>query len=97
MMMFYNLDMGTGKTVTLKELLGPQYIENANRSILQQMKERNAKSAAPIHFTAEEGGFTTITEESKFYINERGNPVIVFEKYEVAPGAYGTQEFELVP
>jgi len=29
------------------------------------------------------------------YINENGNPVIVFEKYEIAPGAAGAVEFEI--
>lgn len=28
-------------------------------------------------------------------MNEAGNPVIVFEKYEIAPGAYGELEFEI--
>lgn len=37
-----------------------------------------------------------MTEDNKFYINEAGNLVIVFEKYEVAPGFMGQQEFEIV-
>lgn len=28
-------------------------------------------------------------------MNENGNPVIVFDKYEIAPGAYGELEFEI--
>ena len=28
-------------------------------------------------------------------MNESGNPVIVFEPYEIAPGADGQQEFEI--
>ena len=34
-------------------------------------------------------------EYIKFYINEKGRIVIVFEKYEIAPGYMGTQEFEI--
>ena len=41
------------------------------------------------------GGFTTITPETNFYINEAGNPIIVFQKYEIAAGAAGMPEFEI--
>ena len=30
-----------------------------------------------------------------FYINEAGNPVVVFQKYEIAPGSSGVLEFEI--
>ncbi len=44
---------------------------------------------------SEEGGFTGISENTKFYINENNRPVIVFEKYEIAPGAAGEITFEI--
>jgi hypothetical protein len=31
----------------------------------------------------------------KFYINGNNRPVIVFEKYEIAPGSSGEIEFEI--
>ena len=37
-----------------------------------------------------------ITKDARFYINENNNPVIVFEKYEIAPGSSGSVEFEIV-
>ena len=41
-----------------------------------------------------EGGFSGIENEyQNFYINSEGKVVIVFEKYEIAPGYMGTQEF----
>ena len=46
-------------------------------------------------WTPEEGGFTGITEETPFYINENENLVIVFEKYQIAPGSAGDIEFEI--
>ena len=46
-------------------------------------------------FAPEEGGFETIEAEPDFYVNEKGNPVIVFEKYAIAPGAMGEVEFEI--
>lgn len=39
--------------------------------------------------------FLGISEDAKFYINENNRPVIVFEKYEIAPGSSGEIEFEI--
>ena len=90
---FYNLDLNTGALVTLKDLLGDDYIELANAHIREQILER--ENAGEFFFTAEEGGFTGISENTKFYINEKNRPVIVFEKYEIAPGAAGEITFEI--
>ena len=38
-------------------------------------------------------GFKTVDENTNFYINADGNPVVCFEKYEVSPGFMGVQEF----
>lgn len=91
---YYNLDLNSEKAVALKDLLGDDYIRVADESIRKQMKEKEA-SQEVVFFTPEEGGFTGITDSTRFYINEAGNPVIVFEKYEIAPGAYGEIEFEI--
>lgn len=90
---YYNLDLSTGNFVTLKDMLDGDYIELVNKSIREQIAKR--QSAGEIFFTAEEGGFTGISEDVKFYINENNHPVIVFEKYEIAPGASGEIEFEI--
>lgn len=39
-----------------------------------------------IYFTEDEGGFVTMDENTHFYVNENGNPVVVFDKYQLAPG-----------
>ncbi|MBQ1194552.1 MAG: DUF3298 domain-containing protein [Lachnospiraceae bacterium] len=90
---YYNLDLSTGKYVILKDMLGDHYVELANESIREQISER--QKAGEIFFTAEEGGFTGISEDTKFYINGNNHPVIVFEKYEIAPGSSGEIEFEI--
>ena len=68
-------------------------MEKANESIRGQIEERMKKGEA--FFAPEEGGFETIEAEPDFYVNEKGNPVIVFEKYAIAPGAMGEVEFEI--
>lgn len=94
---FYNLDLKNGKYLTLKDLLGEEYIEKANESIKKQMKERMESDENLVYWDGSDGmeGFKTVDENTKFYINQNKNPVVVFEKYEVAPGAYGAQEFEI--
>lgn len=90
---YYNLNLNTGNYVALRDLLGDGYVEQVNKSIEEQIAER--QNAGEAFFTAEEGGFTGITEDVRFYINENNRPVIVFEKYEIAPGASGEIEFEI--
>lgn len=90
---YYNLDLRTGKMVTLEDMLGGNYVELVNESIRKQIVER--ENAGEVFFTAEEGGFAGISEDVKFYINEDNRPVIVFEKYEIAPGSSGEIEFEI--
>lgn len=91
---YYNLDLADGRVVTLEDLLGEDYIRIADDSIREQMKQKAAETGVAF-WTPEEGGFAGITENTRFYINDAGNPVIVFEKYEIAPGAAGSPEFEI--
>lgn len=90
---YYNLSLETGKLVKLEDLLGNSYMEQVNESIRKQISERQA-SGEPF-FTEEEGGFSGISEDVKFYINEENHPVIVFDRYEIAPGSSGEPEFEI--
>lgn len=91
---YYNIDLDSKKIVSLEDLLGENHIKKADESIKKQMTLR-AKETGIEFWSPEEGGFTGISEDADFYINEAGNPVIVFEKYEIAPGAEGKIEFEV--
>ena len=88
---YYNLDLRTGEAVTLMDILGDGYVELIDESIRKQIAERQEKGET--FFTAEEGGYAGVSEDVKFYINENNRPVIVFEKYEIAPGSSGEIEF----
>lgn len=99
---YYNLDLSGDRQLTLQDLLGDNYVEIANQSILRQMKERDAADEKAVYWgigkAAEDNmveGFRSVDENTKFYINKDGNPVVCFEKYEVAPGYMGFQEFEI--
>lgn len=92
---YYNIDVNTGKRVTLADFFGKDYVEAVNTDIREQIAQR--KEAGEVFWTEEEGGFSGITEDAKFYVNEAGNPVIAFERYEIAPGSSGEIEFEIQP
>ena len=92
---YYNLDLNSLKDITLKDLLGENYISIINDSIRAQIKEREAQDDSADFFSEEEGGFQGIDDTAKFYINADGNPVVVFDKYTIAPGYMGQVEFEI--
>ncbi len=92
---FYNIDLSSGKELTLTDMLGNDYKQLVDDSVRKQIKERTAKDADQIFFDGDEG-FSGIDSKQKFYINPAGNVVIVFAKYEIAPGCMGIQEFEIV-
>jgi len=91
---YYNYDLETGEVLTLEAILGEDYVTIANEQILAGIAERSKEKDA--EFIVGEEGFNGVTEDQAFYINEAGNPVIVFNKYEIAPGYMGVQEFEIV-
>ena len=90
---YYNIDLKSEKLVTLEDILGEDYITIVNTDIQRQMQSR--EESGEVFFCPEEGGFTGISDDVKFYINESGNPVVVFGKYEIAPGSAGEVEFEI--
>ncbi|WXR60748.1 DUF3298 and DUF4163 domain-containing protein [Peptostreptococcaceae bacterium AGR-M142] len=86
---FYNIDTNTSKELSLEDLMGDNYIELANEKIKTYI-DKQIKSGETGYFTGE-GGFKSIKENQKFYINENKEIVVVFDKYEIACGAMGQQ------
>lgn len=93
---YYNLNLKDLSYITLSDVLGENYVEIANQSIKAQMQAQEAEGGV-VYWTEAEGGFVTVDENTNFYINEEGLPVIVFDKYQVAPGAAGMPEFVIDP
>lgn len=92
----YNIDLETGKELSLRDLLGPNWMETVNAQVAEQIAER-AQDPDNIYWTEEQGGFQGIEADQPFYLNADGLPVVVFEKYEIAPGSMGSQEFVIRP
>ena len=90
---FYNIDIESGKNLNLRDVLGSDYKKIVDETIYKEIEERS-KNPENEYFTEDENGFAGIKDEyQNFYINSEGKVVIVFEKYEIAPGYMGTQEF----
>ena len=92
---FFNLDLESGKELTLAEVIGSENLAAADQQVRSQIEQRLAQDPTSFFDFNEEGGYTGLSENQKFYINENRQAVIVFDEYEIAPGATGTPEFIL--
>ena len=96
---FYTIDKQTQEVVTLADLFaeGSDYVSVISENIKTQMREQMAADEGVIYFLDEtdmpEFNFRSITEQTNFYFNEKGELVIAFDEYEVAPGYMGAPEF----
>jgi hypothetical protein len=81
----YNVNnVDEAQLVTLSDLLGTNYKEKLDADILAEMKKNSDE-----YFLEEYKGTSV---EQSFYI-DKGNLVIVFPKYSIAPGYVGSPEF----
>lgn len=96
---FYHIDKKKDKIVQLSDLFEN---ENFKKAISEEIKkqmllrmEQDENVVFWVNNEIEEWNFKEIKEDQNFYYAENGNIIIVFDKYEVAPGAMGIQEFEI--
>lgn len=95
---YYHIDRKTGSIALLSDLAaGEELYSVINAEIKQQMKAEMAEDSDKIYWTEDNNDygwdFTGIDGDHNFYFDSDGNIVIVFNKYEVAPGFMGTPEF----
>lgn len=97
---YYTIDLTTGERLKLKDLFveGADYITPISENIKEQMQaQMDADEMVHywLHDEIEELNFKSITEDTSFYLNERGSIVIGFNEGDVAPMYMGTVEFEI--
>lgn len=96
---FYSFNKDTGEYLTFPSLFkdGADYVTPISSYIKNEMIRLNNEEdkwfAINGMYDRTEGGFEQIAEDQKFYINEDGDIVVVFSKYDVAPGCEGSPEF----
>ena len=92
---YYNLDLANDRDITLRDLLGDDWVSICNTAIQAQIDASVDADGFTYFFKPEEGGFTTVDETTSFYIREDGVPVVVFPEYSIAAGAAGITEFPI--
>ena len=92
----YTIDKKTGEAVSLGELLGnEETLRLVSENISAQMEEQMKEDASVVYFQASEGGFSGLTGDESFYLNQDGSLVVVFDEYTIAPGSMGMVEFTI--
>ena len=94
---FYHIDKNQGKIVELGDLFNTdKFSDSLVAEIKKQMQEQMANDENISYWINNSGigeEFATVSADHNFYWNENGDLVIIFDKYEVAPGSMGTPEF----
>ena len=96
---YYNINKKTNKLITLSSLYknDKDYRKKLSEYIVSEMKRQNNEEGAMFWLPDDEfGGEDTkkaLADNKKFYINDKNEVVICFDKYEIAAGAQGCPEF----
>ncbi|MEO4055667.1 DUF3298 domain-containing protein [Solibacillus sp. CAU 1738] len=104
-MKYDTIDKQKEIAITLPSLFKDDaYVKIISENIAEQMREQaKASNGDKVYWVSGAGiadedlfeSFTTIKADQNFYITAEGKLVIVFDKYEVAPGYMGVVEFEI--
>lgn len=88
---YYTVDLDGEQVLTLKDWFGDNYrqiVADSIRASLSQWSQKQQHQLLP-NLDLD----SLITEDRSFYLNEQGQAVVVFDKYELANGAAGRPEF----
>ena len=90
---YYNIDLESGRVLTLKDLYGNDYKEITAKSIENTISDWTDEQREMLF---EDISFVDLIDENTdFYINQNDDIVVVFGRYEIANGAAGTLEFTI--
>lgn len=88
---FYHIDRKKGVYVQLKDILSEDGMKEVETYLLKIMKEQMEQEENVTYFIDDD--IEIIHEDSNFYFNENKDLVIVYNKYDIAPGYMGCPEF----
>lgn len=94
---FYNINKKNETALTLESMFaGVDYVNIISENIKSQMEEQmknDPDKSYWINIENQEVDFTKVIENQGFYINDKNELVICFDKYEAGPGYMGLVEF----
>lgn len=96
---YYHINKTTGKVVTLSDLFkkNADYVQVISNNIKKQMLEQMKNDTDKMYFYGSNDeladNFDHIKKDQNFYFNKKGELVIAFDEYEVAPGSMGSPVF----
>ena len=90
-MFYYNIDLDTGKDITLKEWFGSNYKKIIADEVQRQINTWDDEKK--FYLWEDLDLEDLINEDTQFYINDKDQVVVFFNKYELGAGAMGTPEF----
>lgn len=94
---FYNINKKNETAITLEGMFGDkEYVSIISENIKAQMRERMKNNPNDYYWLDDEVSelnFKSIKSDQGFYINDKSELVICFDKYEVGPGSTGAVEF----
>ena len=91
---YYNIDLKTGTSLTLPQLLGTNFKEIINPIVTAEIANREQADEEQMFFKGEDG-FTSVRDDQPFYLTPEKEVVIIFNEYEIAPGYMGIIEFKI--
>lgn len=89
--LYYNIDLKEGKVLSLEDLVGKDYQKKITNEIKRQIALLSQEEQ--YYYFDDINIEDFINPQRIFYINEKGQLVIKFQKYEIAAGAAGPVEF----
>lgn len=94
---FYHIDKEQGKIIELGDMFNTDNFSDILVAEIKKQMQQQMDEDETIKYWINDGEigeeFATVGVDHNFYWNDAGNLVIVFDKYEVAPGLMGTPEF----
>lgn len=88
---FYHIDRTRGDYVQLKDILSEDGIKKVEEYLQMVIKTQMEQDESLVYDIDE--GVELLNGESNFYFNENKELVIVYNKYDIAPGYMGCPEF----
>lgn len=97
---YYHIDRKTGDYVTFSDLFSKDSYRQLEELIHAQMKQQMEDDPSLRYWTDQSdsvSNFATLDDLQNFYFTASGDLMIVYDKYEVAPGYMDCPEFAISP